>query len=89
MEVGDWVEYERFGNGFVLEMLPDEELARVFFVDADCSGTAKVRHLKLLSSTQREYDPFLVDLALSTNDEEWFCELSSLRTAVRQKNSRS
>lgn len=97
IKIGDWVKGESSNGeliiGFVESLSSVEGVVKVAVVTCDNKDiigktiallSKKVKPLPAANVTNKEQILFLIDLALSTGDEEWFKELSSKLNSMRQ-----
>ncbi|MCM3586672.1 IDEAL domain-containing protein [Mesobacillus maritimus] len=97
LKIGDWVKgSSRDGEliiGYIDSINILEELVNVKVVKSDnpnsisCTFQLNIHQVKILPEsnvTNKEQIRFLIDLALSTGDEEWFLELSSKIQTMEQ-----
>jgi hypothetical protein len=97
LEISDWVKGNLLSGeiiiGYIESLSNLEGVAKVTIVTSDnkdiCGKTVALltSQLKLLPAanvSNKEQILFLIDLALSTGDEEWFNELSSKLNSMTQ-----
>lgn len=97
LKIGDWVKGESSNGeliiGYVVSLSSVEGVVKVSVVTSDNKEiigktipllSKKVNLLPPANVTNKEQILFLIDLALSTGDEEWFKELSSKLNSMRQ-----
>lgn len=97
LEIGDWVKGNLLSGeliiGYIESLSNIEGVAKVTIVTSDNDEiigrtiallTNQVKHLPSANVTNKEQILFLIDLALSTGDEEWFNELSSKLQSMSQ-----
>jgi IDEAL domain len=97
LNIGDWVKGEtRDGEliiGYVETFTLIEEVVNIKVVTSDNQEvvgktvqliTKQVKILPNSQVTNKEQVRFLIDLALSTGDEDWFLELSAKLKAMNQ-----
>ncbi|QKE72281.1 IDEAL domain-containing protein [Arthrobacter citreus] len=97
LKTGDWVKGISMGGelviGFIESFTIQDEIVKVNVITSDNEKTVgktinmlnkNVKKLPDSKVTNKEQISFLIDLALSTGDEEWFEELSSQLKSMRQ-----
>lgn len=97
LEIGDWVKGSLLSGelilGYIESLSNIEGVAKVTIVTSDNKDiigrtiaflTNKLKHLPAVNVTNKEQILFLIDLALSTGDEDWFNELSSKLHSITQ-----
>ncbi|MBI0579570.1 IDEAL domain-containing protein [Neobacillus cucumis] len=99
LKTGDWIKGKaRDGEliiGYIESLSPEipEEVVKVTVVTSDNYDmigktipllSKRVNKLPISKAINKEQIRFLIDLALSTGDEEWFLELSSKLTSIEQ-----
>jgi hypothetical protein len=90
LEVGDWVKGNLLSGeliiGYIESLSTIEGVAKVTIVTSDNKDiigrtiallTNQLKRLPAANVSNKEQILFLIDLALSTGDEEWFNELSA------------
>jgi hypothetical protein len=90
LEIGDWVKGNLLSGeliiGYIESLSNLEGVAKVTIVTSDNKEiigrtipllSKQVKRLPAANVTNKEQILFLIDLALSTGDEDWFNELSS------------
>jgi uncharacterized protein YpiB (UPF0302 family) len=97
LETGNWVKGNLLSGeliiGYIESLSSLEGVAKVTIVTSDnneLSGrtiallTSQLKRLPAANVSNKEQILFLIDLALSTGDEEWFNELSSKLNSMTQ-----
>lgn len=99
LKTGDWIKGEsRDGEliiGYIDSLAPDIPggVVKVTVVTSDNNATIgktipilskRVKRLPVSNVTNKTQIEFLIDLALSTGDKEWFKELTSELNAMKQ-----
>ncbi|WHY03151.1 IDEAL domain-containing protein [Neobacillus sp. DY30] len=97
LEIGDWVKGNLHSGeliiGYVESLSNLEGVAKVTIVTSDNKDingrtiallTNQLKRLPAGNVTNKEQILFLIDLALSTGDEEWFNELSAKLHSINQ-----
>jgi uncharacterized protein YpiB (UPF0302 family) len=97
LETGDWVKGNLLSGeliiGYIESMSNLEGVAKVTIVTSDNKDirgktvallTSQLKRLPAANVTNKEQILFLIDLALSTGDEEWFNELSAKLHSINQ-----
>ncbi|MGG1401535.1 IDEAL domain-containing protein [Bacillus salipaludis] len=99
LKTGDWIKGKaRDGELFIgyiesLSLEIPEEVVKVTVVTSDNNEMIgktipilrkRVHKLPISKAINKEQIRFLIDLALSTGDEEWFLELSSKLASIEQ-----
>ncbi|PEJ59058.1 MULTISPECIES: IDEAL domain-containing protein [unclassified Bacillus (in: firmicutes)] len=97
LKTGDWVKGISMGGelvlGFIESFTIQDEIVKVNVITSDNEKTVgktinmlnkNVKKLPDSKVTNKEQISFLIDLALSTGDEDWFEELSSQLNSMRQ-----
>ncbi|MFB7142650.1 IDEAL domain-containing protein [Gottfriedia sp. NPDC056225] len=97
LKTGDWVKGISMGGelviGFIESFTIQDEIVKVNVITSDNEKTVgktinmlnkNVKKLPDSKVTNKEQISFLIDLALSTGDEDWFEELSSQLKSMRQ-----
>ena len=97
LELGDWVKGNLLSGeliiGYIESLSNLEGVANVTIVTSDNKNiigrtiallTNQVKRLPAANVNNKEQILFLIDLALSTGDEEWFNELSSKLHSMTQ-----
>ncbi|WP_423797974.1 IDEAL domain-containing protein [Neobacillus sp. SAB-20_R2A] len=97
LKTGDWIKGTSWGGelilGFIESMDILEGVVKVTVIRSDNTETIgktipilskQVKKLPVSTATNKEQTRFLIDLALSTGDEEWFMELSAKLNEMKQ-----
>ncbi|MDQ1002990.1 uncharacterized protein YpiB (UPF0302 family) [Neobacillus niacini] len=97
LETGDWVKGNLLSGeliiGYVESLSNVEGVAKVTIVTSDNKDingktiallTNQLKRLPAANVSNKEQILFLIDLALSTGDEEWFNELSAKLNSMTQ-----
>jgi hypothetical protein len=97
LEIGDWVKGNLLNGeliiGYIESLSNLEGVAKVTVVTSDNKEiigrkipllSNQVKRLPAANVTNKEQILFLIDLALSTGDEDWFNELSSKLHSMMQ-----
>jgi uncharacterized protein YpiB (UPF0302 family) len=97
LKIGDWVKgislHGELVIGYVDSLTILDEVVRVNVITSDNKTTVgktiqmlnrNVKKMPDSKVTNKEQIHFLIDLALSTGDEDWFNELSSQLNSMRQ-----
>ncbi|UPM56193.1 IDEAL domain-containing protein [Gottfriedia acidiceleris] len=97
LKIGDWVKgislHGELVIGYVESLTNFDEVVKVNVITSDHKKTVgktiqmlnrNVKKIPDSKVTNKEQIHFLIDLALSTGDEDWFKELSSQLNSMRQ-----
>jgi hypothetical protein len=97
LELGDWVKGNLLSGELIIGYIDSlsilEGVAKVTIVTSDnkdiCGKTvalltSQLKRLPAANVSNKEQILFLIDLALSTGDEEWFNELSAKLNSMTQ-----
>lgn len=97
LEIGDWVKGNLLSGeliiGYIESLSNLEGVAKVKIVTSDNKDingrtiaflTNQLKRLPAANVTNKEQITFLIDLALSTGDKEWFNELSAKLQSINQ-----
>ncbi|MBS4215251.1 MULTISPECIES: IDEAL domain-containing protein [Neobacillus] len=97
LKTGDWIKGTSWDGelilGFIESMDILEGVVKVTVIRSDNTETIgktipilskQVKKLPVSTATNKEQTRFLIDLALSTGDEEWFMELTAKLKEMKQ-----
>ncbi|MEH7095270.1 IDEAL domain-containing protein [Neobacillus vireti] len=96
LKTGDWVKGTSRGGELIMgyiESLDNPGIVKVTVVTSDNNEiigkkvsllSERVKRLPVSNVSNKAQTQFLIDLALSTGDEEWFIELSSKLNSMNE-----